>query len=129
MEIVRRAYAALSAGDAKGIREVLPEEFFADFSRRQVDPWALPRDAALEAFLSQIGEAWERPPAWEPVEVLDAEDKIAVLVHTSARGRGSGVEVDARIWNVWTFRDGRPINVTYIGEDREAALEAAQLSA
>ncbi len=47
---------------------------------------------------------------------------------STARGKSSGVEVDALVWNLWTFRDGRPIEVKYFGEDRAAALEAAGLS-
>ena len=45
----------------------------------------------------------------------------------TARCKSSGVEVDALYDNVWTFRDGRPIEFKYFGEDRAAHLEAAGL--
>ena len=41
--------------------------------------------------------------------------------------RGPGAEVEALVWNLWTFRDGDPVRWTYFGEDREEALEAAGL--
>ena len=126
--MVRRIYAAMSVGDTEAVREALTREFFADFSRRPMDSWALPPAEALAAFLSQIGEAWERPPVWEPEEILDADDKVAALIRTTARGKASEAEVEARVWNVWTFREGKPVDLTYFGEDRSAALAAAGLS-
>jgi hypothetical protein len=33
------------------------------------------------------------------------------------------------VWNAWTFRTGKPVEWTYFGEDRAAALEAVGLSA
>ena len=36
--------------------------------------------------------------------------------------------VEAYVWNVWTFRDGKPVEWTYFGADRAAAFEAAGVS-
>jgi hypothetical protein len=55
--------------------------------------------------------------------------KVFAFIRTRARGKESGVEVDAYVANVWTFRDGEPVDVKYFGEDRAAALEAAGLAA
>ena len=38
------------------------------------------------------------------------------------------MEVEAHVWNVWAFRDGEPVEWTYFGDDRTAALEAVELS-
>ena len=65
---------------------------------------------------------------WEPKELIDAGDKVLAFIWTSGRGKTSGVDVGAHVWNVWTFRDGKPIEWTYFGEDRAAALEAVGLS-
>ncbi len=43
------------------------------------------------------------------------------------RGRGSGVEVDARFYDVYTLRNGKIVRVDEFAE-REDALEAAGLS-
>jgi ketosteroid isomerase-like protein len=53
---------------------------------------------------------------------------VVALVRTGARGKGSGVEVEAYVWNLWTFRDGMLVELRYFGDDRAAALEAAGLS-
>lgn len=125
--MVKRAYVALTQGDAEVLREMAPPEFTVDFSRRQMDPFVLGRDEMLAFFEGQGRETWEGWPTYEPKELIDAGDVVVALIRTSARGKSSGVEVDARVWNVWTFRDGRPVEFKYFGEDRAAALEAAGL--
>ena len=127
VETVERAYVALTQGDAEVLREMAPPEFTVDFSRRQMDPFVLGRDEMLAFFEGQARETWEGWPTYEPKELIDAGDVVVALIRTSARGKSSGVEVDARVWNVWTFRDGKPVEFKYFGEDRAAALEAAGL--
>lgn len=128
VELVRRVYAALTQGDADTLRDMAAPEFVTDFSRRLVEPGVLRgREEAL-AFLSQLRETWDDWPVWEPQELIDADDKVVALIRTSARGKGSGVEVEAYVWNLWTFRDGKPVEVSYFGDNRAAVLEAAGLS-
>ncbi len=129
MEIVRRGYAALTRGDGDTLHDLAAPEFVVDFSRRLVDPFVLRgRDEALAFILSEPYEEWEDWPVWEPQELIDADDKVVALIRFSARGRESGVEVGAYVWNLWTFRDGKPVEFKYFGDDRSAALEAAGLS-
>ena len=129
IELVRRAYAALTRGDTDTLQDLAAPEFVVDFSRRLVDPFVLRgRDEALAGFLSQSHEPWDDWPAWEPQELLDADDKVVALFRFSARGEGSGAEVEAHVWNLWTFRDAQPVEFEYFGDDRAAALEAAGLS-
>jgi ketosteroid isomerase-like protein len=127
VELVRRFYAALSRGDADALIDLAVPEFVVDFSRRLVEPGVMRgRDQAL-TFLSELRDTWEDWPVWEPQELLDGGDKVVALVRTSARGKGSGAEVEASVWNLWTLRDGKLVEVSYFGDDRAAALEAAGL--
>ena len=128
VEIVRRVYVALSRGDEDTVREMAAPELVVDFSRRLVEPGVLRgRDGAVAA-LGQIREPWDDWPVWEPQELIDTGDKVLAFIRTSARGKGSGVEVEAYVWNLWTFRDGKLAELTYFGDDRAAALEASGLS-
>ena len=85
------------------------------------------RDEPLAA-LGQIREPWDDWPVWEPQELIEAVDKVLAFIRTSAQGKGSGVEVEAHVWNLWTIRDGKLVDLTYFGDDRAAALEAARRS-
>jgi uncharacterized protein len=75
-------------------------------------------------------ERWERE--WEglkttPEDFIDAGDRVVVTVHFTARGRGSGIEVEARTYEVFTVRDGVIVRMDEFTE-RPRALEAAGVS-
>ena len=59
-------------------------------------------------------------------EFVDAGDRVVVALHLRGRGRGSGVEIDARFFDVYTIRDGKIVRMDEFTE-RFAALEAAGL--
>ena len=59
-------------------------------------------------------------------EFVDAGDHVVVTLHIWGRGRGSGVEIDARLFDVYTIRDGAIVRMDEFTE-RSAALEAAGL--
>lgn len=130
LEIVRRAYTALSSGDSDVIAELSSPDFVTDFSRRLVDPFVLRgRDETIAFIMDQSStEAWDGWPAWEPQELIDAGDQVVAFIRFSAKGKASGAEVEAYVANLWTFgSDGKLIEMKYFGDDRAAALEAAGL--
>ena len=82
----------------------------------------------MRAWIERERQTWEGDRVgYEPKELIDAGDKVLALVRVSGRGKASGVEVEAYVWNVATFRDGEPVEMTYFGDDRAAAFEAAGL--
>jgi len=60
-------------------------------------------------------------------EVKDGGDSVVVGQHLSGRGKGSGLEVDFRVYLHFKLRDGR-VSYVYEYADRGEALEAAGLS-
>jgi ketosteroid isomerase-like protein len=78
-------------------------------------------------------EDWERwSSAFEELtvtveEIIDAGDQVVLVAHHQGRGRKSGVEVDARYFEVYTLREGKVSRVDEFAQ-REEALEAAGLS-
>ena len=81
----------------------------------------------------EVMAMWERwASSWEeietiPEEFIEAGDHVIVAVHYSGRGRGSGIEFDARTFDVYTLRDGLCVRKLEFNE-RSRALEAAGLS-
>ena len=59
-----------------------------------------------------------------PQELVDMGDRVLATVRLRGRGRGSGVEIDARFYDVYTLRDGRIVRMDQFTE-RSEALEAA----
>jgi ketosteroid isomerase-like protein len=58
-----------------------------------------------------------------PEEFVDRGDRVVVTVRLGGRGRGSGVEVDARFYDLYTLRDGKIVRMDQFTE-RSEALEA-----
>jgi ketosteroid isomerase-like protein len=58
-----------------------------------------------------------------PEEFVDRGDWVVVTVRLRGRGRSSGVEVDARFYDVYTLRDGKIVRMDQFTE-RSEALEA-----
>jgi ketosteroid isomerase-like protein len=67
---------------------------------------------------------------WDDYEVLpegfvDIGDHVVATVRVRGRGRGSGVEIDARFYDVYTLRDGKIVGMEQFTE-RAQALEAVE---
>src|SRR5688572_29656919 len=49
-------------------------------------------------------------------DMIDAGDQVLVVAHHQGRGRGSGAEVDARFYEVYTLREGKVSRVDEYAE-------------
>jgi ketosteroid isomerase-like protein len=70
-------------------------------------------------------DAWDD---WgiENEEYIDAGDRVVVVAHLWARGKGSGTPVQQRHAIVFTVREGKAVRLDYFGSKAEA-LEAVGL--
>ena len=123
MEIVRRAFAYEVYGH--GDRAEAEAIFDPNVVMKPVEEGAsYGRDAIRDNF-----EHWQG--AWEDLEVtieeiIDAGDRVVLTAHHRGRGRGSGIKIDARLYEVYTLSRGKVIGVDEYTE-RAEALEAAGL--
>jgi ketosteroid isomerase-like protein len=126
VEIVRRMYE--QANERPGaLYEMLAEDVFWDATAvGQLEGSIVHgRDAVMEFFRRWVG-AFE-PWGYEVEELIDGDDCVIARIHQWGRGKSSGVEVDGRFWQVWTFRDRKAIRATHHREKADA-LKAAGLS-
>jgi ketosteroid isomerase-like protein len=79
----------------------------------------------IRAYMASLREDWIGF-RHEPEEFFDAGDKVVAFLHTYARGRGSGADVEVPVAHVLTFEDGKCTGyVSY--HDRQKALRVAGL--
>jgi ketosteroid isomerase-like protein len=69
--------------------------------------------------------------AWDALEVtadevIDGGDRVLICAHHQARGRGSGIEIDAWFYEVYTLRRGKVVRVDEFAA-RAEAMKAAGL--
>ena len=121
VEIVQRAFASYMNGDvATAVAHHADDVVFNPAE----EPLMQGRDAVL-AYIERWEEPWEDLET-EAEEFIDAGNRVVVTIHYKGRGKGSGIEIDARSHQVHTMRDGKLVRMDeYL--DRDKALEAAGL--
>ena len=122
VEIVREVYDAYSRGDYARVGGFHDPHIVVVTLE---DGVVYGNDAALANY-ERWNEAWE----WTETtveEVIGHGNQVFLAARFQARGRGSGVEIDTRIYEVFTLRDGKIVRIDEFTE-REKALEAAGLS-
>jgi ketosteroid isomerase-like protein len=107
-----------------------------DAAIRHFDPdieWVLPEHQRSDSAIGTRGiiRFWEGLDETfdelrlQPQEYVDAGDRVATRLRHFARGKGSGLELDAELYHqVTTFRDGTIVRIEYV-TTWEEALEAA----
>ncbi len=124
VETIRRAYEAFSRGDFDTAVEVAhPDVVLAP-------PGGQSPLKGVRAF-----RAWMEPDAIaeqriEPSDFRINGEKVLVRHHVRARGAGSGIELEADFWAVWTVcEDGLVTRIeAFLDSEKSQALEAAGLS-
>ena len=122
VEAVQRAYEAFGRGDV--------EEAFASLDPDIVfKPTHEAPVQGREAVRASL-ERWRAP--WEEHEMIleetiDAGDHVIQPILFRGRGRGSGIEIESRFFQVFTIQDGRAVLWEEFTE-RYEAFDAAGLS-
>jgi ketosteroid isomerase-like protein/ubiquinone/menaquinone biosynthesis C-methylase UbiE len=124
-DVVRRAHQALNSGDLDALVSLCDVEFRLDMSDRVFNPAVYEGHDGIRRFYSEVRDVWASY-VWEPEELMEAGENVVALLRSTARGRGSGVEVERRTAMVWTIREERATALRFF-RDRNKALEAVGL--
>ena len=121
-DTLRRSYQALNEGDLDAALEALDADAVWHESPELPGGDEFRGREAVRGFLQDFLAEWKQFHQ-EVEEIVVAGDRVAVLIHLTAVGRGSGVEADTHYGHVWTMRGGKGIRVDGY-RDREAALRS-----
>jgi ketosteroid isomerase-like protein len=124
VELVRRAYEALNAGNIDELVALCDPDFRLDMSDRVFNPATYQGEEGIRRFYDEVREVWESF-VWEPEQLFERGEVIVALLHARGRGRGSALEIDRRTAMLWTVRGDRCLSLIFYG-DRDRALEAAE---
>jgi ketosteroid isomerase-like protein len=116
------SYEALNESDIDSAMEALAED--AEWHESDVlpDTGVYRGRDAIRAFLTEFLASWERFHQTVD-EVRQRDDRVLVLIHLEATGRGSAADVDARYAHLWTVSDGKGVRVDAF-YDRDEAVAA-----
>jgi ketosteroid isomerase-like protein len=126
-EALREAYAALNRNDIPAVVRAFDPEI------EWTEPVEYPTGgtyhglAEVTAHLSQSRETWAEGSC-EPEQLIVAGDKIIVFAHVRARLKHETEWREGRIADVYTFRNGKAVQMRHF-PDRRQALEWAGVEA
>ena len=124
VDIIRRIYAAMSAGNASLVIESVDTNVEWVPDRRVGVAPVRGRESVVEFFADRA--SMFRQLDVEIERLLERDDRVLVFVRLTGSGATSGAGFEIRIAHLWTLRDGRIVR----GEgyaDRAEALEAVGL--
>jgi ketosteroid isomerase-like protein len=124
VEVVRRAFAYEVYG--VGDRAEAEAIFDPNVVMNPSNEWPSYGFDAMRSDMERWASAFDELEVTAE-EFIDAGDRVLVTLHHLGRGRGSGIEVDARFYELYAVSDGKVVRVDEYA-DRAEALEAAGLS-
>ena len=101
---LKDAYAALGQGDESAALAMLAPDCEWRESAELPGAQVLRGRDAIAGFLREFLESWERFDQ-RIEEVVVQGERIGLVIHLTAVGRASGVELDTRYGHIWTMRD------------------------
>jgi len=127
VELVRREFELWNRRDVDGALEMAAADIVMDWSNSRGPAKGVHRGKEeVRKFWGSFLEAFDAMQ-WEPTEIIELNaTQVLVVTHFQARGRGSGIEVDASGAQLWTVRDGEVQSVKLF-QSKAEALDAAGL--
>ena len=125
VEIVRHLYAAWNRGDYPSALALIDPEIEVEGMAGGLNEGTYRGHAGLSKLLEDFWNQFDDRRS-EVEECIPAGDNVFTSVLFHGRGRGSGIDVEMRQWQVWTLRDGKAVRWRYFAA-RQEALEAAGL--
>jgi ketosteroid isomerase-like protein len=127
VQAIREAFRIVNERGATAATEALGHLLDPDFRLDEAsDVPDRETHAGKEAFIANLAKLEESfdELQMEPVEFVDLEDRVVVVVSMTGRGRGSDVPVTARFVQLWSIREGKALSLRDFATKAEA-LEAA----
>jgi ketosteroid isomerase-like protein len=116
---LREAFVALNQGDVSVLADLLDPQI------EWIEPAHYPGGgthhgvAAAMAHVSQGRSTWAEG-ACEPEQFIAAGDKLVMFVHVHVRLKDHTDWIDARLADVYTFRNGKAVHMRHFPDRREA---------
>jgi ketosteroid isomerase-like protein len=119
-ELVRRAYAALATRDYEALGKLAVADFELDVTDRVFNPATYQGAEGLRQFFAEVDELWESMDL-NVERLVERGDEVLALLVVNITGRGSGLQLEDRIAQHWTARDGKLVRMR-VRANQEAAL-------
>jgi ketosteroid isomerase-like protein len=125
VKAVKEGFEALERGDVDDLlARIHPEFEFTTPPTLTVEPDTYRGEEGVRRYFDSFYDAME-DVRFVPEEFIDAGERVVVPVQLLARGKETGLEVEQRIVQVWSVRDGKASRVEVFAT-LEEAMDAAR---
>jgi hypothetical protein len=128
LEVVRRAYAAPYGGEEwlENVDAFVAKDCEIEDRTFPEAGTGLKGPAAARAMAAQMLDTFE-DVSYAIEDLVDLDDRVLVRVRGSARGKGSGIQIDGTLGQLWRLSEGKVVRLDIYSTWQEA-LDAAGLS-
>jgi ketosteroid isomerase-like protein len=127
VEIIKRANAALNAGDIDGaLEDHAPDVRLRDLLNGPDQATVVEGVEAIRHVWRLWIEAFDELRA-DVYEFTDADDAVVCAVRWHGHGKRSGMSIDVRQFDLYELRDGKVVGITLGLKSKAEALEALGL--
>jgi ketosteroid isomerase-like protein len=126
VEVVRGIYAEWGKGNFRVGTDLFDSDVVLVIRAEFPDAGAYVGPDEIRGYMRHFLSSWT-DAVIEAEDVFGAAERVAVAVHQQAIGTGSGLSVDMRYWQVWTFRGSAVTRIESI-KTRSEVLDAVGLS-
>ena len=126
VEVVRGIYAEWGRGNFRAGFDLFDEDVVLVLRADFPDAGTYVGRDEIRAYMRQFLSSWT-DAVIEAEEIFGAGESVVVAVHQQATGSGSGLSVEMRYWQIWTFRDSAVTRIESI-KRRSEALDAVGLT-
>ena len=119
-DLLRAAYDALGRRDFEALSGLADPGFEMDLTDRVLNPATYRGAEGVARFLQEVDELWASMDLTVE-QVLERDDEALAVLRVKLQGRGSGVQLNDRIAQWWTLRDGKLVGMR-LYQDADAAL-------
>jgi ketosteroid isomerase-like protein len=126
VEIIRQVYEAMNRGDWKAVFAHASPEIEWETDPRHPKAGIYRGQEEFRRFVEDIEDPFEQSVI-EPERFFAGGDQVVAFIKIRRTPAGSTAELEIRIGELWTFRDGKLVRGQGFGE-RMKALKAAGLS-
>jgi ketosteroid isomerase-like protein len=126
VEVVRGIYAEWGKGNFRVGTDLFDSDVVLVIRAEFPDAGAYVGPDEIRGYMRHFLSSWT-DAVIEAEDIFGAAERVAVAVHQQAIGTGSGLSVDMRYWQVWTFRGSAVTRIESI-KTRSEVLDAVGLS-
>ena len=121
LDLITRGYEAFATGDREAVLSLLQPDVVVEVHTDRPDIGRTTYHGH-EGFLANFAEIEDvfEDLVIEAGQIIEDGDRLMVATRVRGRGKGSGVAIEARIFHVWTLRDGLAARLEVFSDERQA---------